>query len=519
MSSRLPRCAPRARSRPRAFGPRASRPASRSPGPRDLALVFNEGPDDGAAGVFTRNQVKAAPVLWSRQVLSGGQLRAVILNSGGANACTGGGRIPDSHAEGRGPGRRAVGLGIRDRPPEVPVCSTGHIGERLPMDKVLAGVRDIVHALAGKLPGGDEAAQAIMTTDTVPKQVALDQVAARRHWRVGGIGKGAGMLPPSWRRCSCVLTTDAVADAGSPRPRAAPRQCPHLRPARRRRLLFHQRHRAAADLGCQRHHPPAQAELDDAVFRVCDDLCAQLQANAEGVTKRVAVTVTGAPFRGRSAAGRAVRRPRQPGQDRAVRLGPELGPGAGRRRHGADQLDADRITVSFNGFRGMYRRGRRPGAREVDLSGADIDVIVDLKLGDGAGHHPDHRPVPRLRRRELGLQLMTTSECPPRQGAVLAEALPWLKQLHGKIVVVKYGGNAMTDDTLQGAFAADMVFLRNCRHPSGRGARRRAADQRACSNGLASQASSRAACGSPPPRCSTSPGWCCSARSAGNWSA
>ena len=126
-------------------------------------------------------------------------------------------------------------------------------------------------------------------------------------------------------------------------------------------------------------------------------------------------------------------------------------------------LDPDRITVSFNGFPVCIDGVGAPGAREVDLSGADIDVTVDLGVGDGAGDHPHHRPVARLRRRELGLQLMTaTRRTTDSRPQVLAEALPWLKQLHGKIVVVKYGGNAMTDDTLKAAFAADMVFLRNC---------------------------------------------------------
>ena len=126
-------------------------------------------------------------------------------------------------------------------------------------------------------------------------------------------------------------------------------------------------------------------------------------------------------------------------------------------------IDPDRITVSFNGFPICVDGAGAPGARDVDLSGEDIDVVIDLGVGGGARHGPHHRPVARLRRRELGLQLMTTLRRRRRSKAqVLADALPWLKQLHGKIVVVKYGGNAMTDDVLKAAFAADMVFLRNC---------------------------------------------------------
>ena len=241
-------------------------------------------------GVFTRNQVKAAPVLWSQQVLTTGRLRAVILNSGGANACTGPAGFQDTHATAEAVAAALSDWGTETGAIEVAVCSTGLIGDRLPMDKVLAGVREIVHEMAGGLTGGDEAAHAIMTTDTVPKQVALHH---RDNWTVGGMAKGAGMLAPSLATMLCVLTTDAVVDAGGARPGAAPR------------------HRAAPSTGststaaappttpCCCWRPgasgiaPAQADLDDAVLRVCDDLCAQLQADAEGVTKRVTVTVTG----------------------------------------------------------------------------------------------------------------------------------------------------------------------------------------------------------------------------------
>src|ERR1700755_934282 len=162
-------------------------------GARDLALVFNEGPDYAAAGVFTRNQVKAAPVLWTQQVLTTGALRAVILNSGGANACTGAPGFQDTHATAEAVAAALSDWGTETGAVEVAVCSTGLIGDRLPMDKVLAGVTEIVREMAGGLTGGAEAAQAIMTTDTVPKQVALHA----DNWTVGGMAKGAGMLAPS----------------------------------------------------------------------------------------------------------------------------------------------------------------------------------------------------------------------------------------------------------------------------------------------------------------------------------
>ncbi len=272
----------------RAAGIAAGIKASGAP---DLALVFNEGPDYAAAGVFNRNQVKDPPVMWSQQVLTTGRLRAVILNSGGANACTGPAGFADTHATAEAAAAALSDWGTETGAIEVGVCSTGLIGDRLPMDKVLAGVRDIVHEMVGGLTGGDEAARAIMTTDTVPKQVALHH---QSNWTIGGMAKGAGMVAPSLATLLCVLTTDMVAEAAE------------LDMALRRatEATFD---RLDIDGSCSTNDTvlllasgaseiaPSQADLDDAVLRVCDDLCAQLQADAEGVTKRITVTVTGAP--------------------------------------------------------------------------------------------------------------------------------------------------------------------------------------------------------------------------------
>ncbi len=197
---------------------------------------------------------------------------------------------------------------------------------------------------------------------------------------------------------------------------------------------------------------------------MCDDLCAQLQADAEGVTKRIAITVTGA-----ASEDDAVVAARVIARDSLVKTAlfgsdPNWGRVLAAVGMAPVELQArpdQRVVQRVSGLRG---RRRRPGARDVDLSGADITVVVDLGVGSGRGHHPHHGSVARLRRRELGVQLVTIpSKTETRtKAAILAEALPWLKQLHGKIVVVKYGGNAMTDDVLKAAFAADMVFLRNC---------------------------------------------------------
>ena len=346
----------------------------------DLALVFNEGPDYGAAGVFTRNQVKAAPVQWSQQVLTTGRLRAVILNSGGANACTGPGGFQDTHATAEAVAAALSEWGTETGPIEVAVCSTGLIGDRLPMAKVLAGVTEIVHEMAGGLTGGDEAARAIMTTDTVPKQVALHH---KNNWTVGAMAKGAGMLAPSLATMLVVITTDAVADGAA------------LDTALRRAtaLTFD---RLDVDGSCSTNDTvlllasgasaitPSQDELDDAIRAVCDDLCAQLQADAEGVTKRVTITVAGARTEDDAVVcARAIAR------DSLVKTAlfgsdPNWGRVLAAVGIAPVALDPNRISVSFNGSPVCVDGAGAPGARDVDLSGADIDVTVALGLGDAS---------------------------------------------------------------------------------------------------------------------------------------
>ncbi|MDX1886173.1 bifunctional glutamate N-acetyltransferase/amino-acid acetyltransferase ArgJ [Mycolicibacterium sp. 120270] len=348
-------------------------------GALDMALVFNEGPDYAAAGVFTRNQVKAAPVLWTKQVLTTGRLRAVILNSGGANACTGPGGFQDTHATAEAVAAALSDWGTETGAIEVAVCSTGLIGDRLPMDKVLAGVTEIVHEMAGGLSGGEEAARAIMTTDKVPKQVALHHSG---NWTVGGMAKGAGMLAPSLATMLCVITTDAVADAAA------------LDRALRRAsaLTFD---RLDVDGSCSTNDTvlmlasgasaitPSQDELDDALFAVCDDLCAQLQADAEGVTKRVVVRVSGATDEAEAlTAARVVAR------DSLVKTAlfgsdPNWGRVLAAVGMAPVRLDPERISVSFNGSPVCVDGVGAPGARDVDLSGSDIDVTIDLGVGDG----------------------------------------------------------------------------------------------------------------------------------------
>jgi glutamate N-acetyltransferase/amino-acid N-acetyltransferase len=251
-------------------------------GRSDVALVVNDGPDHHAAAVFTTNRVEAAPVTWSRQVVADGRADAVILNSGGANAITGGQGFQDTHATAE---HTAQLLGIAAG--DVVVCSTGLIGELLPMDKLTAGVTAAATSLdAG---GGAAAAEAIMTTDTVPKTAST----TRDGWSVGGMAKGAGMLAPALATMLVVITTDAVTSAEDLD--AALREAT--------RTTFD---RIDSD-GCMSTNDTVvvmasgasgvsvdRAELTEAIREVSADLARQLIGDAEGAAHDIEIVVRNA---------------------------------------------------------------------------------------------------------------------------------------------------------------------------------------------------------------------------------
>lgn len=250
----------------------------------DLALVVNNGPRLAAAGVFTSNRVKAAPVLWSEQVLRGGAVSAVVLNSGGANACTGPRGFQDTHATAE---KAATTLGGGHNAGEIAVASTGLIGVLLPMDKLLPGIETAAAALTAD--GGEDAAIAIKTTDTVHKTATV----TRDGWTVGGMAKGAGMLAPGLATMLVVLTTDVDLDSTT-LDRA-------LRAATRTTF-----DRVDSD-GCMSTNDtvlllasgasgevPAYEEFAEAVRTVCDDLARQLIGDAEGASKDIRIEVIGA---------------------------------------------------------------------------------------------------------------------------------------------------------------------------------------------------------------------------------
>ncbi|WP_026531383.1 bifunctional glutamate N-acetyltransferase/amino-acid acetyltransferase ArgJ [Arthrobacter sp. H41] len=359
----------------RASGVTAGLKASGKP---DVALVVNDGPLHSAAAVFTSNRVAAAPVHWSRQVVADGRVDAVVLNSGGANACTGHEGFQNTHRT-----AEAVAglLGISAT--DVFVCSTGLIGEQLPMDKLLPGVG----AAAGGLStaGGASAAEAIRTTDTVSKEARYPASAdsVSEGYSIGGMAKGAGMLAPGLATMLVVLTTDAV---------LRPEQLDTaLRAATR--VSFD---RTDAD-GCMSTNDtvvlltsgasgvtPDEAHFTKALTDVCLDLAAQLITDAEGASHTIAITtVRAASEHDAETVGRAVARSNL---FKTAIFGND--PNWGRVLSAVGTTDAvfepDELNVSMNGIQ-ICRNGGIGDSRDlVDLSGRDVTVEIDLQAGSAA---------------------------------------------------------------------------------------------------------------------------------------
>jgi glutamate N-acetyltransferase/amino-acid N-acetyltransferase len=347
-------------------------------GDRDVAVVVNDGPSRAAAAVFTSNRVHAAPVKWSRQVVSGGRVRAVVLNSGGANACTGPLGFQDTHATAE---RLAAALG--DSAGEIAVCSTGLIGERLPMDLLLPAV-DAAVAEADR-GGGVHAADAIRTTDTVVK-IAFRRSAGQGErstadpYTVGGMAKGAGMLAPALATMLVVLTTDA--DLTAQELDAALRSATAC--------TFD---RLDAD-GCMSTNDtvllmasgasgvkPDKKEFTRTLTEVCADLARQLQRDAEGASKFVTIEVVGAASEadavtvGRSVARNNLLKCALAGSD----------PNWGRVLSAVGTTDAvfdpDRLNVAMNGVWVCRAGGVGDDRSKVNLDGKDVTITVDLSAG------------------------------------------------------------------------------------------------------------------------------------------
>lgn len=356
---------------PQGFSAAATKAGIKTSGKTDLAVVVNDGPDSAAAAVFTRNKVFAAPVKVSRAAVAAGQLRAVVFNSGNANACTGEQGLQDAQTM-----QRLTAEGIGAEPAQVAVCSTGIIGDQLPMQKVAGGIADVVQRLGDH---GADAASAIMTTDTIAKEVLVKGDG----WTLGGMGKGAGMMAPSLATMLVCLTTDAKVDSNA------------LQTALERATATtfdtldidgstSTNDTAIAMASGASGVSPEQEELDAAVHEACAELAAMMQSDAEGVTKRVTITVEGAVDN-----VQALNAARTIGRDNLVKTAmfgsdPNWGRVLAAVGMADAEMDAEDISVTFNGQTVCEHSTGAPGAREVDLSGADIDVVVDLGTG-GAG--------------------------------------------------------------------------------------------------------------------------------------
>ena len=343
----------------------------KSTGKPDLALVVNQGPKFAAAGVFTTNRVKAAPVRWTQELFAEGRSpRAVVLNSGGANACTGPQGLADTAATAA---LVAELTGLRTN--QVAVCSTGLIGQLLPMEKLLAGVR-AAHGELSRI-GGDDAALAIMTTDSVPKTA----VRTGNGFIVGGMAKGAGMLAPSLATMLVVITTDAD---------LSPEQLDvALRAATNRSF-----DRIDSD-GCMSTNDtvlllasgasgvtPPEGEFALLLEQVCAELALKLIGDAEGAHKDVRIHVSSAASEADAIdVARAVSRSSLlkcaiTGED----------PNWGRVLAAIGTTDAmfdpDEIDVAINGI-WVCRDGMAGDDRDlVDMSGRQVTITISLRAGD-----------------------------------------------------------------------------------------------------------------------------------------
>jgi glutamate N-acetyltransferase / amino-acid N-acetyltransferase len=357
-------------SSPRGFRAAGVTAGLKPSGTKDLALVVNDGPNFASASVFTSNRCKANPVLWSQEVVKDGVVRAVVLNSGGANCYTGAEGFQTTHAVAE---RVAAGLGIGAV--DVVVCSTGLIGLVNDRAVLLGGVDEAVAALSAD--GGSDAATAIMTTDTVAKQVVVEAAG----WSIGGMAKGAGMLAPQLATMLVVLTTDAVVDAGT-----ADRA---LRAATR--VSFD---RLDSD-GCMSTNDtvtllasgasgvtPSESDFTEAVTAACTDLARQLLADAEGADHEIAITVLNAASEDEAVTvGRSVARSNL---FKAAVFGKD--PNWGRVLASIGTTDAAfdpaDLDVAMNGVWVCRRSTPDEDPSKVDMDDRQVDVTIDLKAGN-----------------------------------------------------------------------------------------------------------------------------------------
>jgi len=341
----------------------------KSSGAKDLALLVNDGPNYFGTAVFTSNQVVAAPVTWSQEAVRDREIRAVLLNSGGANACTGPDGFLDTHRS-----AEKVGELLSISASDVGVCSTGLIGVRLPMEKVMAGIETASKSLAQK--NLNDLAEAIMTTDSKPKISRAE--TSGTHF--AGVAKGAGMLAPSLATMLSVVMTDAQVDPGNAEQIF-------------RNVCEKTFNRIDSD-GCTSTNDTvfflasgasgvqlSNEELESALTKICSDLASQLIADAEGHSKIVSITTINAKSErdaveiGRACARNNLLKCALHGED------PNWGRILAAIGTTNAVIDPQRIDVSLNGV--WVCKSSAPGeAREsVDMKGERIDILIDLHVG------------------------------------------------------------------------------------------------------------------------------------------
>lgn len=371
-------------STPQGFSTYATTAGIKASGNPDMALIINNGPRYDAAAVFSRNKVVASPLKLTRKHVADGVLRAVLFNSGNANACNGAQGDVDAVAS-----VEAVAQQLGCATTDVAACSTGLIGDVLPMDTIHAGIDAMCAAATATTPtagaqlhvneGQDAAAQAIMTTDTAPKQAHSDGAG----FRVSGIGKGVGMMAPSLATMLVTVMTDAVAT-------------PEALSNALNSAAFTTFNTLDIDGATSTNDTvivmasgasgvePSQEELNRTIHAVCASLADQMQADAEGVTKRVRVEVTGT-----TTDDMAVEAARTVARDNLFKCAmfgsdPNWGRVLAAVGMAPADMDPDNISVSFNGHTVCRHTTGTPDARAVDLSGTDISVVIDLGTG-GSG--------------------------------------------------------------------------------------------------------------------------------------
>lgn len=354
---------------PRGFRSGSVAAGLKSTGALDLTIIENQGPEFVCAGVFTTNKVVAAPVTWTKQIVNGGLISAVLLNSGGANACTGPQGFLDTHSSAE---HAAKALGISSS--EVAVCSTGLIGELLPMAKIIRGIDLIVPTMSAY--GMKSSAEAIMTTDSLPKMATSSNFGVIS----AGIAKGSGMLAPSLATMLSVVMTDAIVNPASVQEIFT-------------RVCDRTYNRIDSD-GCTSTNDTvlllssgasgvaiSDLALEEILMEICSSLSQQLIEDAEGHTKVVSVKVINAATESDAVnVGRACARNNLlkcalfGGDPNWGRILASVGTAEA-------QFDPSNLDVTLNGV--VVARSSSPGddRNRVDLSGPNVEIIIDLKSG------------------------------------------------------------------------------------------------------------------------------------------